>query len=309
MKRTALFTSLSVATFSLGVVVLSAGCVAGQEGTDQQSSAQSLGHEHMMLVGHQATAKPEQASGPTGAANPNNLAYYGGPVIQHVNVVPVFWNANVAYKNYLEAFYSGITTGPVMSFLSQYSTTSPAQTIGNGTRGTPYTDNQTSTNVTDAAVQARLNALFTAGKLPAPNNNNLYMVHFPPGVSVTNSQGQASCSVFCAYHGTYKRNNQDVYYGIMPDQGSGGCQNGCGSSSIIARNTTEVASHEFAEAVTDAAVGLATTISAPLAWYNSAGGEIGDLCNGVLGYAKLGDGNTYAVQQLWSNKVGACVTP
>jgi len=80
-----------------------------------------------MLVNHTGTAKPE-ATAPQGAANANNLTYYGGPIMHSVHVVPVYWNSHVAYPYYLHAFYSAITTGPVMSFLGQYDTTSPAQT-------------------------------------------------------------------------------------------------------------------------------------------------------------------------------------
>jgi len=39
-----------------------------------------------------------------------------------------------------------------------------------------------------------------------------------------------------------------------------------------------VASHELVEATTDPAAGLATTFAPPLAWYDRAFGEIGDIC-------------------------------
>jgi hypothetical protein len=77
----------------------------------------------------------------------------------------------------------------------------------------------------------------------------------------------------------------------------------------VLNNTTSVASHEFAETVTDAAVGLATVYGPPLAWYNATYGEIGDICNGQQTTAVLGDGKSYTVQKLWSNKNNACTTP
>jgi CHAT domain-containing protein len=107
---------------------------------------------------------------------------------------------------------------------------------------------------------------------------------------------------------TYQRNGQDVYYGIIPDLGSGGCQSGCGASSVL-NNTTSVSSHEFAEAVTDPAVGLATVYGPPLGWYNATYGEIGDICNGQQATTTLGDGHSYTVQKLWSNKTSTCATP
>ena len=83
------------------------------------------------------------------------------------------------------------------------------------------------------------------------------------------------------------------------------CGNGCGSSSQL-NNTTSVASHEMIESVTDAAVGLATGTGAPLAWYDTTNGEIGDICNGQQGTVVGGDGATYTIQLEWSNKANRC---
>jgi hypothetical protein len=312
--------SLTIAFFvsaALGAVGTGCSAAPGDGGDPTPAGSSSAddsampggAHEHLLLTeGARAAADASKGTTTGARTNSHTLSYFGGPVLQNVHVVPVYWNANVAYQSNLNAFYSAVTTGQYMSFLSQYSTSSPAQTIGNGSRGTPYVDDQTSTSLTDAQVQSRLNALFTAGALPAPNGNNLYMVHFPAGVSITDSSGNKSCVVFCAYHGTYVRNGQNVYYGIVPDLGSGGCQSGCGTSTVV-NNTTSVTSHEFAEAVTDPAVGLASTYSAPLGWYNKTYGEIGDICNGQQATTTLGDGSTYTVQKLWSNKSSACVTP
>jgi hypothetical protein len=57
------------------------------------------------------------------------------------------------------------------------------------------------------------------------------------------------------------------------------------------------------EAVTDSAVGLATgPIGPPLAWYDQANGEIGDICVGQGGSVA-----GFAVQLEWSNADGACI--
>jgi hypothetical protein len=311
-KRSLSFTALSLAAFSL-LAAAAVGCAADVPGTTDdavvlESPGEAIGHEHLMLTAG-ARAQLEQELGtPKEGRAVKKLTYYGGPVIKNVNVVPVYWNANVALQTNINAFYSAVTTGQYMTFLSQYSTVSPAQTIGNGTRGTPFVDTNATAAVTDAQVQARLNSLFTSGALPAPNNNNLYMVHFPAGMTITDSGGSKSCVVFCAYHGTYVRNGQNVYYGIIPDMGSGGCQSGCGTSTVV-NNTTSVASHEFAEAVTDPAVGLATVYGPPLAWYNATYGEIGDICNGQQSTAVLADGKSYSVQKEWSNKTNTCAIP
>lgn len=321
MKRSPMMPRAACVLLSFGVLAASAG--AGCSAPPQSESVPEEttgalteavhrvgGHEHLMLTDQARAAQEASQAAPevSPMRSTSKLTYYGGPVIQNVNVIPVYWNSKVALQSNLNAFYSAVSTGQYMAFFSQYDTSSPAQKIGNGSRGTPYVDSDTSTNVTDAQVQAELNRLFAAGHLPAPSNDRLYMVHFPPGVTITDSGGSQSCVVFCAYHGTYVRNGQDVYYGIIPDLGSGGCQSGCGNSTTV-NNTTSVSSHEFAEAITDPAVGLATTYGPPLGWYNRSKGEIGDICNGQQTTTTLSDGKTYTVQKLFSNATSTCVTP
>jgi hypothetical protein len=110
--------------------------------------------------------------------------------------------------------------------------------------------------------------------------------------------------VFCAYHNTFMNNGAEVNYGIIPDQG-GSCAGGCGGDADTFNNETSVSSHEMIETVTDAAVGLVqgNTPTAPLAWYDTTYGEIGDICNAVQN--KVGN---YVVQREWSNKRGLCVS-
>jgi hypothetical protein len=54
--------------------------------------------------------------------------------------------------------------------------------------------------------------------------------------------------------------------------------------------------NQLVEAVTDAAVGLATTFGPPLAWYDRVNGEIGDICNALQGQVA-----GFTVQLEWSN--------
>jgi hypothetical protein len=264
---------------------------------------------HLML-----TEQARAASPPLEIANAGVLTYFGGPVIQNVEIIPVYWTSATAFQSNMNAFYAAVSTGPYMAFLSQYSTSSPPQKIGNGGMGKPFVDNSSLTNVTDAQIQTELVRLFNRGLVPEPTDNSYYPVHFPAGVTITGPGGEVSCVVFCAYHGTFQVTYatgkvQNVYYGVVPDLSTGGCAAGCGTSTI-ANNTTSVSSHEFAETITDPAVGLATTFAPPLSWYNPSQGEIGDICNGQETNAVLGDGKTYTVQMLASNAAGgACVTP
>ena len=141
-----------------------------------------------------------------------------------------------------------------------------------------------------------MKAQIAAGKLPAANLNTLYMIYFPPGITITLGGGQ-SCSSFGAYHeavsSTVTPNN--VFYGVMPDCGGGFA------------TITVVSSHEFAEAISDAIPTPGTHPAYPQAWNTANGYEIGDLCEGH-DTTLTGAGETYTVQEVFTNSTNACAT-
>jgi hypothetical protein len=258
---------------------------------------------------------PHIFSAPAGA----HLTYYGGKVIQNVKVVQVLYGAGTYISQLtstsspnMASAYGQMASSGVFDWLSEYNTGSPAQSIGRGsflqaTQITPAAA-RNGTTISDANVQAEINAQISSGVLPTPDNNTIYMVHFPKGKTNTSPDGGKSCvsGGFCAYHGNFAIGGQNVYYGVMPDM-TGGCATGCGSSTTFA-NQQSVASHELIEAVTDAEVGSATTLGPPLAWYDNTNGEIGDICNGQQGTFVGTDGATYTIQKEFSNKQSDCIT-
>ncbi len=270
---------------------------------------------------------PPRFSAPAGA----HLDYYGGPVISNIEVVVVFWGSGsydpTVHSN-ISNFYSDITNSRYMDLLAEYSTLGvPAvgggqagtQTIGHGTLGGTFTipPSVTSSTISDPQIQSELQQQILAGHLPPPsvdaggNVNTIYMVYFPHGKTITQG-GSNSCQGggFCAYHGTYVHNSLDIPYGVLPDMQAGsGCDTGCGNAGTTFGNETSVSSHEFAEAITDEAVGLAVTNGPPLAWYDNTNGEIGDICNAQQGTITA-NGTTYVVQQEFSNAQQNCtLTP
>lgn len=303
-KRSLSLSLASVAAFSM-LSVVAAGCMAGSDDTTDttdivtpEQPGQAIGHEHFFLTDSARALLPKADEGRSPRAVSKKLTNYGGPVLTHVNVIPVYWNANVQYMSNLTSFYQYIVASPMYtSLLPQYSS------IGAGTVDAPYVGSQPSTGTySDAQVQAYLTSLINAGAVPAPNANNYYAMHFPSGISLTASDGSKSCVTWCAYHGTYVLNGVNVNYGIVPDQG-GSCAGGCGANSQRVNNLTSVSSHELVEATTDPAVGLATTYAPPLAWYNKTYGEIGDICN-----AQQATVSGWVVQKEWSNSKNACAT-
>ena len=256
------------------------------------------------------------ASSPTPYATASDLTYRGGAVISNVQTVQVLWGAGTYISQVTSASgpnmgtaYTAMTNSNYIDWLdSNYTTVRSGGTqqhIGRGAFQGKFqiTPSTGTSNVSDAQIQAELNSQITAGRLPAPNANTIYMINFPAGISI--SSGTSSSCVaggFCAFHGNFIRSGSSVKYAVLPDMGpSSGCASGCGNSTTF-NNQTSVASHELIEAVTDADVGTNS-----LAWYNDAQGEIGDICNAQQGTIVGPDSVTYTVQKEWSNSAAACV--
>ena len=263
----------------------------------------------------------QSASAPAGA----HLTYYGGPVISNVQVRLVLWgpNTNPILAANLPGFYTGITNSIFFDMFSEYATNiTPAgggsgtnQSIGRGSYigATTISPSTSSTSLTDPQIQSELVAQINAGNIPAPaydlagNVNTEYMIYFPHGTTIS-SGGSPSCAAggFCAYHGTIVFNGKFMPYSVIPDFGPGsGCDTGCGTGTQI-QNVESASSHELIETVTDIAVGVATVVAPPLAWYDGTNGEIGDICNAKQSIIST-PGGTYTVQQEFSNAASNCV--
>jgi hypothetical protein len=290
---------------------------------EHRSYPRAVAPNHVQVV----TSALTSSSAPAGA----HLNYYGGRVVSNARVVQVLYGTG-SYLTQITStatpsvasFFQGVLNSPYVDWLNEYDTAalgvpSSHQSIGRGSFVSQVTITPSAANngatIDDANVQSELSAQIQAGTLPAPtqdvngNNNTYYAVFFPHGKKVT-MQGSASCAQFCAYHGTIANAGGlgEVYYGVHPDfQAGSGCESGCGNSGTAFGNVTQVASHELIETITDAEVGLATTFSPPLAWYDTNYGEIGDICNGQHGTIVGGDGVTYDVQTEFSNLAHDCI--
>ncbi len=296
--------TLKKLTAGFGVPVLLMACNAGVGDSGQSSSA--LGRPKpiitMPTVGKKSAIKPFGGTA-------NNVTYYGGPVIPNVSVTIVFWGSGATtYQSDLTGFFGAITNSAYLDNLAQYS--AGGQTIGRGSLAGTYVDTSApgGTTIDDSQIASELQNLISAGKVPANGPNNLYFFYFPPGVSIT-MQGGSSCSSFCGYHSTTTVGGSDAFYAVIPDLTPSSC-GGCAiSGQTQLQSTTEVSSHEMAEAITDPGIGLDLSDpsfpEAPVGWYNTSQGEVGDICAWQTGTL---DG--YTVQAEWSNAAGACtITP
>jgi len=291
-------------------------------------------HSNPLLVG--GPARPAAGALALAAPAGAHLTYYGGRVVSNIQVVQVLYGTgsylpqvSTTSSPSMATFYQGVLNSPYVDWLNEYNTNIIAaggtagtnQSIGRGSFTaryaiTPSTANNHST-IDDSNIENELAAQIQAGNLPLPttdaagNPNTYYAIFFPHGKTITLG-GSASCVAggFCAYHGTIAAipGLGEIYYGVHPDMQSGsGCETGCGSAATAFGNYTSVASHELVETITDCEVGIAQFLAPPLAWYDNANGEIGDICNGQQGSVVGSDGVTYTVQKEFSNLANSCI--
>jgi hypothetical protein len=239
--------------------------------------------------------------------------YFGGPIVPNAKVYVTFWGdeANInssitASRGGIADFFTGVLNSNFVDWLNEYSTNIPTdagsnrgkagtgQFIGRGNvAGTRTLTNIPRGNVTDDQIQATLDRAFGDGTLPEPDENTLYAIYFPPGVTITQG-GAPSCLAFGAYHNnTTETTRPNAFYLVMPD---------CGDSF---RGVTLVTSHELAEAITDPLPAPGANPDFPQAWNDSGGNEVGDLCEGTSGTVSTSLGS-FTVQGIWDERSGRC---
>ncbi len=237
--------------------------------------------------------------GPVPNAVSAQLVDNGGPMIQHVKIFLVFYSPGYQYKDQLVQFYTAITQSAYVDMLQEYDNKSGYKIRRGSYLGLFEDTNANPSTVKSVDPQTYIDGLITAKKVPAPDDDTLYMIYFPSGINPT-GQGNSCVSggSFCAYHSSYALSGgQNVYFGVMPDTPDK-CTPGCGPAGFT--GLTDVSSHEMIEAMTDPDVG-----QNDLAWYDQQNGEIGDIC--ATGADETDVVDTWTVQKEWSNQLNSCV--
>jgi hypothetical protein len=100
---------------------------------------------------------------------------------------------------------------------------------------------------------------------------------------------------------------ETVRYGVMPDLSSGGCQNGCLYFGSALDSTTAFAGAMLVDAITDPDDGFLATNppTGTLGWANLTIEELSNACDMEPTYSRAG----FRVQQLWSDRANACISP
>jgi len=274
---------------------------------------------HIMLLRGQV-----RPSGPLGgaAATDNGIYYHGGPIIYAQKVAAIYWSNGTIYPGGPAAGTAGAGSadGSVVGFFLSHLGGSPYYNInttyydGAGTHiqnSVTYTQYWASTTnvplplvpVLDAQIQAQVVAGFTSGHLTY-DPSALYLVFSDALVNLGGEFG----TVYCAYHGDFTWNGNDVKYAAMPhDIDFPDCTalNGSPNNDPAADAEVNTLAHETEETNTDEDLN---------AWYDNSGNENGDKCawnfgatyrtaNGATANMNLG-GKDFLVQQNWINANG-----
>jgi len=244
------------------------------------------------------------------------VQYNGGPVQHTPHVYLLLWGPNwssdpnqAAVATYLENFYSGLGvrqddnwstvmsqykdasgsptfTGPVLAGIWQDTNPPPAGgelgQVGLAAEADAFTSSQGITDLSDAQVVVATQSGTCPDGFAAP--------------ACTGGNGGG----YCAWHSSSNEPFTNLPY--ILDAGST-----CGQDSVNTNGTNDglsiVAGHEYAETITDP---FPTS-----GWWDPddpSGGEIADKCAfSTFSHDVTLSTGTYAMQPLWSNKVGGCV--
>ena len=243
--------------------------------------------------------------------------------MQHVKVVPLLYGSSWNGKStaYLQGFLQTLfADGRYLANLAQYSHGS--YQIGNGSAVDPVVDATVLPRVgsalaatgihyqvTDDQIQAEIKAQFSAGKLPPPDADTLYVVvvQYDTVVIADSLNLGNSEANFLGYH--YYSSDGGYAYAVVSPTGDDPSQVATAPTgyhgALFDRDMVAGLSHELAEAVTD---------SQGDGWYddNYSGDEIADIPIDLYNLGFLtddqlfeiltgSDGTQYVVQTVWSN--------
>ena len=274
---------------------------------------------HIMLLHGQT--RPGVARSNAAAAD-NGIYYHGGPIIYAQKVAAIYWSTRTIYPGGPAPGTQGPGSGDgsLVGFFMSHLGGSPYYNInttyddGVGTHiqnSVTYTQYwAANTNVPlplvpvlDQQIQDQVIAGFTSGNLTY-DPNTLYLVFSDALVNLGGGFG----IVYCAYHGNFSWNGNDVKYGAMRhdiDFFDCNALNGSPNNDPAADAEVNTLAHETEETNTDEDLN---------AWYDNAGNENADKCawdfgatyttsNGSTANMQVG-GSDFLVQQNWVNANG-----
>jgi hypothetical protein len=291
-----------------------------------QVFAQPGNHVHVMPTqAAYAEAFARARHGGGGGGGGTGIFYHGGPIVYNPRVVAIYWSASTIYAGGPAAGTSGSggTDGSLVGYFLRNLGGSPYWNInttyfdGAGT----HLDNVVSydgywadntdvpasgASVSDAAVQAEVVKGFTSGAVTF-DPSTIYVVFSANGVNLGGGFG----TQYCAYHGYFTWNGNNVKYAVMPYayEYPSACTAGQAPNGDPAADAeVNVLAHETEEFATDEDLN---------AWYDRRGYENADKCAWKFGTTSGGagkqwnivvGGKDWLVQMNWVNaNSGGCV--
>ncbi len=234
--------------------------------------------------------------------------YNGGRLLTSVKVISVsFAGDDSTLIGRLQDFDDTITSTPWwQASTAEYCEQPNGPCIGPGTGGGHYVLNETAAasyadheNGMNSTIVQFIQAHITAGTIPPPDDQTIYMLFFPSGTNIT-LDGESSCSSFGAYHYAAKFAVGDA--GTLVD-GAYAVEPRCNYGETF---LTQAASHELIEAATD--TDFETGYLMEDDSFCRYGCEVGDLCDHPWGavydtmtLSSYDGGAPYTLQRGWSN--------
>ncbi|ORY32709.1 hypothetical protein BCR33DRAFT_723372 [Rhizoclosmatium globosum] len=211
------------------------------------------------------------------------------------------WSGYEQNMQQFHTFLNNLSSGSWWQLMAQYK--SPPYSRFRGAAIIPK--NLTITD--ELQIRPMIGDLIARNIFPSdPNALYVFISGFDSKPNQITTQGSGYCSVFCGFHSDFvspatKFANIKYLFGGMT------C-NYCGNSNPWTALQLTI-SHEIAEAITDPLVGDVSIVGPPLAWYNEKYGEIGDICNSMMGtsISNVAGLPNQVVQKIWSNTDQKCM--
>jgi hypothetical protein len=255
------------------------------------------------------------------------ILYHGGPIITSPRIVAIYWGSSTLYNGGPAAGTTGAGSqdGSLVGLFlrslggtgywninNTYTNANHGRVANSLAYGRFWADNTnvpaSGASVSDAAVQSEVVKGFTGGALTF-DASTLYAVFSGPGVNLGGGFG----TQYCAYHGYFTWNGNNVKYAVMPynETYPSACTAGSGispTSDPAAAAEVNTLAHETEETMTDENLN---------AWYDSRGYENADKCAWNFGtaynsstgvYNQTMGGVHWLIQMNWLNaNSGGCV--
>lgn len=249
---------------------------------------------------------PARGARGLGGGGGTGIFYHGGPIIQSTRISAIYWSGATIYAGGPApgSSGSGSSDGSLVGLFMRSLGGTPYFNInttyydGSGTSVSNtlayaqfWADNASAPSagatVSDAAVQQEVIRALSSGAL-AYNASTLYAVFSANGVNLGGGFG----SSYCAYHGHFTWNGNDVKYAVMPYDAEypSGCTAGSGispTSDFPAAAEVNTLAHETEETATDEDLN---------AWYDRRGEENADKCAWKFGTTSSSSTGTYNQQ-------------